>query len=241
MSSTSVEHVRPIDQSVLDLLRTNQGMTVQELTTSLDVTATAVRQRLDRLVDANLIERVKKSAGRGRPSYCYELTATGLRYASASYSELATALWQEVMELPSAMQRSRILRRVARRMASGLKDDIPQEGGISERFQAVAGALERRKIPAIVSHSGNLPVLEVLACPYPELTGDDSSRHLCELEQEMLSEAMGQRMKLDCCQLDGHHQCQFTAMDPEEQADTPAVIKVRETSVEDTEQRTINS
>lgn len=224
MSSKTVDHVRPVDQSVLDLLRTNQGMTVQELTTRLEVTATAVRQRLDRLVEANLIERVKKSAGRGRPSFCYELTQTGLRYASASYSELATALWQEVMELPSAMQRSRILRRVARRMANGLKDDIPQEGEIGARFEAVASALERRKVPAVVKQTGNLPVLEVLACPYPELTSDDSSRHLCELEQEMLSEAMGQPMKLDCCQLDGHHQCQFTAVaapSQSEQSTTP--------------------
>ncbi len=231
MSSTPVEHVRPIDQSVLDLLRTNQGMTVQDLTSTLDVTATAVRQRLDRLVEANLIQRVKKSAGRGRPSYCYELTPTGLRYASASYSELATALWQEVMELPSAMQRSRILRRVARRMASDLKNDIPQEGAIADRFHAVADALEKRKIPAVVRESGNKPVLEVQACPYPELTNDDSSRHLCELEQEMLSEAMGHQMKLNCCQLDGHHQCQFTAMDePAPNVDVHTIEFLGETS-----------
>ncbi|HBE70619.1 MAG TPA: ArsR family transcriptional regulator [Planctomycetaceae bacterium] len=210
--SDSLQHVRPVDQRVLELLRAQGAMTVSELTETLDVTATAVRQRLDRLVDSRLIQRVKKSAGRGRPSFRYELTALGVRYASANYSVLATALWQEVMELPNALQRGRILRRVAKRMAMDLKQELPADGEISDRLAAMASALERRKVPAAVKQSGDMPVLEVLACPYPELTSEDSSRHLCELEQQMLSEAIGQPLQLDCCQLDGHHQCQFKAV-----------------------------
>src|SRR6476661_1758074 len=83
--------VRPIDQAVLDLLRSHQGMTVQDLIDRLEVTATAVRQRLDRLVQVELIERRKVVAGRGRPQFRYFLTALGMRYASASYASLALA------------------------------------------------------------------------------------------------------------------------------------------------------
>lgn len=184
-------------------------MTVQQLIESLEVTATAVRQRLDRLVEADLIQRRKENVGRGRPQFRYVLTQLGMRYASASYSELATALWHEVLELPNPLQRTRILRRVARRMAGDLKAAVPQGGSMEERFEAMASALEQRNVPTVVKQFAGLPVLEVLACPYPELIGGDKSRHLCEMEQEMLSEALGQEMKLDCCQLDGHSQCQF--------------------------------
>lgn len=203
------EHIRPIDQAVLDQLRNAGGLTVQQLTEQLEVTATAVRQRLERLVELELVAREKESVGRGRPVFRYCLTKLGARYAAASYVDLAAALWEEVMSLPNPQQRSRILRRVAMRMGEGLKTSIPADGSIVQKLDATVDALGRRKIPAQVDNSGPLPILEVHACPYPELAEGDESRQLCEIEQEMLSEALGHSVQLDCCQLDGHDSCQF--------------------------------
>lgn len=201
--------VRPIDQAVLDLLRSNQGMTVHELIEGLQVTATAVRQRLDRLVQVELIERRKVVAGRGRPQFRYFLTSLGMRYASASYAGLALALWQEVMQLPNPALRQRILRRVGRRMGTELKVQVPEGATLADRMGAVAGTLTQHRVPAVVDRAGPLPVLQVHACPYPELSGQDGQRSLCELEQEMISEAVGQPMHLDTCRLDGHRMCQY--------------------------------
>lgn len=206
--------VRPIDQAVLDLLRKDEGLTVQELIDRLEVTATAVRQRLDRLVQVDMIERRKVVAGRGRPQFRYYLTSLGMRYASASYSGLALALWQEVMDLPSQAMRQRILRRVGRRMGVELKGQVASGGAslagtLSERMNAVADMLSHHRVPAGVEQAGELPVLQVHACPYPELSRLDGQRSLCELEAEMLSEAVGQPMQLDACRLDGHSVCQY--------------------------------
>ncbi|MFO1066523.1 MAG: MarR family transcriptional regulator [Pirellulales bacterium] len=203
------EGVRPIDQAVLDLLRRSGGLTVQELIDRLEVTATAVRQRLDRLVQVELIERRKVVAGRGRPQFRYFLTSLGMRYASASYAGLALALWQEVTELPNPMLRQRILRKVARRMGNELRSRVPQSGSLEERISAVAGALAQQKVPTAVDGDHGLPVLQVHACPYPELSQHEGQRALCELEQEMISEAVGEPMELECCRLDGHGICQF--------------------------------
>lgn len=203
------EAIRPIDQAVLDLLRQQQGLTVHELIERLEVTATAVRQRLDRLEQNGVIERRKESAGRGRPQYRYFLTPLGMRYASASYADLALALWNEVMDLPNPQLRGRILRRVAKRMGEQLRNTIPEGATLSERLGAMASALGQRKVPALVDEGGTLPVLQVHACPYPELSEQDGNRQLCEMEQEMLSEAIGQPVQLDCCRLDGHNHCQF--------------------------------
>ena len=52
-----VQHVIESDVAVLDLLRKNQAMTVAGIAKSLGVTATAVRQRLTRLMDEGCIER----------------------------------------------------------------------------------------------------------------------------------------------------------------------------------------
>lgn len=207
--SSLADGIRPIDQAVLDLLRRSQGLTVQELIDRLQVTATAVRQRLDRLVQVELIERRKIVAGRGRPQFRYVLTTLGMRYASASYASLAMALWQEVMELPNPTMRQRILRKVGRRMGAEFRTQLPVGASLTERMNAVADMLTHQRVPAAVDGAGELPVLQVHACPYPELSGQDGQRSLCELEQEMLSEAVGQAMHLDSCRLDGHTMCQY--------------------------------
>lgn len=209
MHTTCSDHIRPIDQAVLDLLRGEQGLTVPELSNLLEVTATAVRQRLERLAEVGMVERSKEGVGRGRPQFRYKLTALGRRYSSASYADLATALWQEIMEIPNPQLRGRLLRRVAKRMGQNLKVAMPAEATLDERMSVMVSEFGRRKVTASVKEGGLLPVLEVHSCPYPELTGEDDRRQLCELEQEMLSEAMGQTLQLDCCRLDGHNSCQF--------------------------------
>ncbi|MFK7736917.1 MAG: helix-turn-helix transcriptional regulator [Pirellulaceae bacterium] len=214
------DHIRPIDQSVLEVLQTgpenqsiegrvNAGMTVPELTEQLDVTPTAVRQRLERLSELALIERSKESVGRGRPQFRYKLTNLGRRFAAASYADLATALWQEITELADAEQRTGMLQRVAKRMGAGLKEAIPVNGSINEKFSAAVVALEKRRVAAALNAEGELPVLEVHCCPYPEIADSEKGRQLCEMEQEMLSEALGEQVHLDRCLLDGHELCQF--------------------------------
>lgn len=213
MDTLCSEHIRPIDQAVLDLLRQNQSLSVQSLTEMLEVTATAVRQRLERLVQVELVARKKEGSGRGRPQFYYHLTPLGMRYASASYADLAAALWHEILELPNQLQRKRILRRVASRMGQELRQSLPNDGDLAAKFSAMAVAMGRRKIPvSVTTRDGTLPVLEMHACPYPELTHEDGNRQLCEMEQEMISEAVGHLVQLDCCRLDGHHHCQFRAV-----------------------------
>lgn len=203
------DHIRPIDQAVLELLRRYSGLSVQKMTEQLQVTATAVRQRLERLVEMDLVAREKVSVGRGRPQYRYSLTAMGTRYAGASYADLASALWDEVRSMPNPHQRARILRKVAKKMGAGLKNAIPVCGNIAEKLDATVSELNRRKVAAEVDESGELPILEVHSCPYPELAEGDETRQLCEIEQEMISEAIGHSVQLDCCRLDGHDSCQF--------------------------------
>ena len=218
MDSPSTDHVRPIDQAVLELLRQYGGMTVQQLSTELDVTATAIRQRLERLDQLELIERAKEALGRGRPVYRYRLTRSGQRFAGASYADLASALWQEVLGLSNPAQRRQLLQRVAKRLGHGLRATVGEKSSLPDRISAAATELARRRVPAVAATHGRLPVLEFHACPYPELSEGDDSRQMCEVEQEMLSEALGQTVQLDCCLLDGHDHCQFRPVGEESPA-----------------------
>ncbi len=199
---------RPVDQLVLDLLRRQAGLSVTDLMERLEVTATAIRQRLDRLEESGLIERRKQGVGRGRPSFNYFLTAKGAQQAGVTYSDLAIALWSEIKQLASPDLQATLIERVSARMGGAFREMLA-DGPIEDRMQWMAGLLTNRRIPTCMTSSIGLPILEVQACPYPDLVGLEHDRSVCNMETKVLSAALGQEMELSQCRLDGHSCCQF--------------------------------
>jgi DeoR family transcriptional regulator, suf operon transcriptional repressor len=217
------------DSAILDLLRQRQSVGIAELTSATKVTATAVRQRLNRLMSQGLIERHATHAGRGRPSHRYQLTKKGERQSGTNFVDLALVLWEELRAIPDPEIRRGLLSRVARQMA-GLYAHRIEGTSTAERMESVAGLFAERNVPftvtpasdavaATVSDASNasattgsvaaesLPVLTALACPYPELAEQD--RGICALERMMLSELLERNVKLSACRLDGDSCCQF--------------------------------
>ena len=123
ISPTGGPMVRSVDAQLLRTLGDGQAWSVGDLIKPMGVTATAIRQRLERLLDAGLIEREKLATGRGRPAFGYRLTEQGRRCAGADPGVLAEAMWQELLELPDEAVRSRLLAGIARRLGQGLASD----------------------------------------------------------------------------------------------------------------------
>jgi len=200
------ETILSTDAEVLDLLRRSDSLTVSQLAEALEVTATAVRQRLNRLLAYNYIKRVAAVAGRGRPSHRYSLTPQGRRTSGSNFSDLAMALWDEVRSIESPEIRKGLLQRISKRLAQTYAADIHGES-MKERMSSVSAIFADRDIPFDVDDSGDLPVLTALACPYPELAEQD--RSVCAMERSLFSELLGENVKLSKCRLDGDACCTF--------------------------------
>ena len=67
------------DKALLDYLRRHGDARISDLVAETGVTATAVRQRIQRLMADGLIERTAETMGRGRPNHRYSLTEKGER------------------------------------------------------------------------------------------------------------------------------------------------------------------
>jgi predicted ArsR family transcriptional regulator len=195
------------DRAMLDCLRREGAVTISALVAEMNVTATAVRQRLQRLMADGLIERKTERKGRGRPNHRYSLTEKGERSAGNNFADMATVLWEEIKSVEDPAVRRGLLKRIAGRFVERYRGNV-SGNTLGERMNALAGVMAERQIPFTVDESKSLPVLTALACPYPELAKAD--RGVCTMEKLMLSEILGESVQLSECRLDGATCCTFT-------------------------------
>jgi predicted ArsR family transcriptional regulator len=192
---------------MLDYMRREGAVTISSLVQEMGVTATAVRQRLQRLMADGLIERRTERKTRGRPNHRYSLTGKGERAAGTNFADMAIVLWEEVKSIPDSEVRRGLLKRIAGRLVERYRGEVTGDT-LGDRMHALSRLMGDREVPFEVNTSGELPVLTALACPYPELARLD--RGVCTMEKLMLSEILGENVRLSECRLDGANCCTFT-------------------------------
>ena len=197
------------DAAVVELLRGGASRGIADLATSLGVTATAVRQRLERLMQAGLVGRTTVAQPRGRPAHAYSLTERGQRLGGDNFRDLALVLWREIRAVRDASVRRGLIGRVGKGLADAYRGDISGDSP-EDRLRSVADLLARRDVSCSVEHGG-LPVLTHYSCPYPDLAEQD--RSICAAERLMIQELVGTSVQLSECRLDGAACCRFTAAD----------------------------
>ena len=194
------------DSDFLDLIRATGPLSVSELAHALEVTPTAIRQRLTRLMSHEIIQREAIRYGRGRPKHRYWLTDKGLRMTGSNFTDLAMALWKEVRSLDNSDLRWEMLRRIAKAMASNYANQIDGQTPL-ERLKSLAELLAQRRIPVSVEEDGPHPSITTHACPYPRLA--DADRSICSMERMMFSELVGNEVQLTQCRMEGDDCCRF--------------------------------
>jgi len=199
-----IEQIHLTDQSVLDLLRHESELSVNEMVERLGVTATAIRQRLNRLLAKELIDRVDARKSRGRPVHQYRLTEKGQRTSGDNLADLAGVLWAEVQKIPDPQVKRSVMNGVVERLAEKYADQMTGKT-LPQRMAAVSRMFGEKKIPSSVEESDGTPVLKVLGCPYPELV--DEGHDICDMEKQLFEVLFDSEIKVDRCQCGGAGHC----------------------------------
>ena len=130
-------------------MRNGESFAVGELTDLLGVTATAVRQRIERLLELDLIEREKVVAGRGRPTFRYRLTVTGQRDAGANPADLADAMWREIVAVEDDEIRNKLVSAVGARLGQQYAMEFEadrQQHSFEDRMQQLSDLMSARQM-----------------------------------------------------------------------------------------------
>jgi predicted ArsR family transcriptional regulator len=194
------------DRQFLDRLHRLEAGTVQEICAEIGVTATAVRQRLNRLQGLGFVTRETVRCGRGRPHHAYRITDAGMRELGDNYADLAMILWSEVRNIEPIEVRSRVLESVQAAFVDRYSR-LVQGKSLHDRFDQLRAALVERGFDVEVDNSGPLPILRENNCPFLEMASHDPA--ICEMEREVFQRVLGVDVELTQCCLDGSHCCEF--------------------------------
>ena len=206
----------PRDRELLQHLHSAQGADVQGICDLLGVTRTAVRQRISRLECGGLIVATLQSQSRGRPRYIYHVTPEGLHSLGENYRQLAVVLWKAIADLDNIPVRELLMQRVQNGMAEQFGRQFAASDSVDRRADLLAEEMRASGFPVQVEHGAGLPILRETCCPFPLLAEMDEA--ICQLERQVLSQALGAPLEFRSRCRDGHGCCEFQVVQPPESA-----------------------
>ncbi len=194
------------DGDLINLLADSGPLAISDIVQHLQVTRTAVYERLLRLMRDGLVDRELVRGGRGRPSYRYLLSPNARKLAGNNFADLAAVLWEEVLRIDDSRRRRRVVRRIADALTTRYADAI-HGTTLKGRMESLRELLNRRRIRCDVDSRKGVPTLTLRDCPYLDLAEVDCT--VCQMEAMLFSQLLGAEVVLSQCRLDGHACCQF--------------------------------
>jgi predicted ArsR family transcriptional regulator len=129
---------------ILALLKRNDGSTVDELASSLNLAPMTVRQHLMALERDDLVRSEEVRRATGRPHYCFRLTGDGHRRVADGHDRLLALLVEEVGSLEPAdiaatpgARRARLFRGAAARLAERYRGEMLALSGAAQMDRLV--------------------------------------------------------------------------------------------------------
>jgi len=194
------------DPDLLHLLADAGSLAISEIEQHLEVTRTAVHERLLRLMADGLVNRELVRGGRGRPSYQYSLSPKARKLSGNNFADLAAVLWQQVLGIEDSRRRQHVIRSIASAL-NVLYADAIRGTTLKARMESLRELLEKRRVRCEIDTPVGGPTFTLRDCPYSELADVDST--ICEMETMLFSQLLGDEVVLSQCRLDGHACCQF--------------------------------
>jgi predicted ArsR family transcriptional regulator len=191
------------------LLRDKAGLTVEDLSQGLGITANAVRQHLTALERDGLVAKGETQSSGGRPEQLYELTSAGNELFPRHYSWFAELLLDSLRaEKGNDALRER-LESMGRAVARQVEARVEGLEDMSERIRVLAAIMHELGYESgpVDSPNEKYPAIEATNCVFHSLA--QRFPEVCHFDLAMMSKLVGREVIHDECMVRGGHVCRF--------------------------------
>jgi len=196
-----LELARSRDRILDILLKSEEPMSVQELSVRLGISRNAAHQQVMALMREGLVERASAIRTKGRPSQAYRLSAAGGATFPRQYALLAREFLAELSrhlegdELRGAMER--IGQTLAGRIGGNGDVPIPRISEVMAEIGYESRVVEAADGPEIEAHN----------CVFHDLAFADP--RICEVDLALLKALSGKAVEHRRCMALGERACRF--------------------------------
>ena len=201
LPADELELARSRDRILDLLLKSEEPMSVQELSASLGISRNAAHQHVIALMREGLIERAAAIRTKGRPSQGYRLSSAGGATFPRQYALLAKEFLAELSrhlkgdELRGAMER--IGQTLAGKISSNGHVPVARIAEVMAEIGYESRAVEEPDGQGIEAHN----------CVFHDLAFADPT--ICEVDLALLRALSGQRVEHRRCMARGERSCRF--------------------------------
>ncbi len=188
----------PAQLRLLDELKRTAPASAAELAEALGLTAVAVRQHLQALAEAGLVEgRTRPAAGRGRPTAAWQPTEAANAHFPDSHGDLTVDLLRSMRGVFGEEGLDRILAARGKAQLAGYRDAMPaRSASLKARVQALADLRTREGYMAsVVEEKRGQYLLVEHHCPI--CVAATHCVGLCANELEVFRGALGPQVEVE--------------------------------------------
>lgn len=177
---------------IIDRLKRVDTCTAPELAHEFGLTDTAIRQHLEALETAGLVQRhMEPAIGRGRPPVHWSLTPAAAPLFADRHADLTVELLHSIRETLGDEALQRVVAARADRQGASYLEALAPLDGVDQRVQALAElrSTEGYLAEAVPGDAGGEVLLVEHHCPVGDAAA--SCEHLCAAELEVFRTALG--------------------------------------------------
>lgn len=187
------------------LLKNKAGYTVEQMSDSLAITRSAVRQHLAALENDGLVKKGASRATRGRPEQLYLLTEQGHECFPRHYDWFAQLLIESVQREAGAEGLNGRLNEMGRQVGLKLRSQQPESSTPPERLQQLSGIMQQMGYDTQVHASAD--VIEADNCVFHTLAF--ANPHICKFDLSLMTAFTGREVEHQECMATGGQICRF--------------------------------
>lgn len=188
------------------LLHTEAGLSIEELSLTLDISRNAIKQHLNGLEKQQLIQEAALTSTGGRPARNYTLTELGRNQFPKQYSWFSSLLLEEFFNRLETPERERLMRNLGSKLAASLVSQFDGKSA-EDRTAALIELMQNLGYHATLESEAGLVNIKAANCVYHDLA--QQYPEICHFDQALIENLLGRQVEQTACMAKQDCNCRF--------------------------------
>jgi len=175
--------------SIIQLLKKSGGLSIEELSKSINITPMGIRQHLLSLEKKGVVTYIAKKHGIGRPGFIYMLTDSADALFPKSYHKFAIEILNDIKTLEGPEKLDALFRRRKDKQLNIIKDSLAEAETIDDTVEGLKNLLESEGHIVELTRSNGHYHLKQYNCPINKIAAE--FKDLCRYELQLYRELLG--------------------------------------------------